>query len=324
MMNPQRFLILGIAAILGWGAMAWAAYPEPTNLNRPEYDYSNADSCPTCHFIDGLDHMARAAGVMWNSTTNQWERTGHGWWDAHHSQSRYGSTDNTFCAFCHSPLQADGTSYMSNGQIIGAQPVTDFQAVTCSACHPSNTLAAVILKANPTAVYGGEVGTLIRGQDPTKVTSWIPLLAGQEDNFCLTCHEQRHNTDNPAFEAMYGAGVKCVDCHMAPYRYITFSGVTIPEVFHDWKVGENLPYSCGVQGSIPHISGISSCHSEFTVQSTQALIPFMKQQHSDWWNLPPFASSATGAAAPISAHSLATASDYLDLWRQIQAQQQKK
>ncbi len=321
MFKPRHFLIIGVAALLGWSASGWAqtSCPSvlPTNLDRPGYDYSSV-TCTACHFVENLDHTARAAGLVFNNNTCEWQRNGHGWWDSHHSQSRHGSTDNTFCAYCHSPLDIPigaqvGT--ISNGQV-NAQPISDFQAVTCNACHPSNTLAGAILKANPTAIYNGRVDTLIRGQDPTLISSWIPVLAGQEDQFCLTCHEQRHNTDNPAFSAMYGAGVKCVNCHMAPFQYVIPGGVA--EVFHDWKVGENLPYSCGVQGS-----PIQTCHAEFSTASTLLLIPFMKQQHSDWWNLPPFASTSAANTMAVPAHQLATAADYLTLWQELEAAQKK-
>ncbi len=322
------------------GASFAAAPIPPTNLNRPSYDYSNADSCPACHFIDGYDHTARAAGLQWNSTTNQWERTGHGWWDSAHAQSQYGwsqassqygwtqpsgtygANDNTFCAFCHSPLQADGTSTFSNGAVVNPVTVSTFQAVTCGSCHPSNTVAAQILAQYPTALSNGETATLIRGQNPSLAASWVPILPGQENQFCLTCHEQDPHTGNSIFQVMYAAGVTCIDCHMAPYQI--FTGTTsspqpaLPERYHDWKVAENVPYSCGAQGSL---SGFG-CHSEFTADSARSFIPVLTQQHSQWWSLPPFSDPNTSPAA-VSAHSLSTAADYMDLWRQIQAVQQR-
>jgi hypothetical protein len=317
----------------------------PTNLDRPDYDYSNANSCPACHFIDGYDHTARAAGLKWNDTTQQWERTGHGWWDSTHAQSQYGwsstainygwtqptgpygETDNTFCAFCHSPLQADGTAHFSQGSVINPVTVSTFMAVTCSSCHPSNTVAADIVKIYPTALSSGETATLIRGDDPGLAASWIPILPGQENQFCLTCHEQDpHNAQaNSIFQVMYNAGVTCIDCHMAPYQIFTGTAsnpaAPLPERFHDWKVAENLPYSCGAQGSL---SGFT-CHSEFTADSARAFIPVLTQQHSNWWTFAPFSGSG-GSQSPeaaISAHSLSTAADYMNLWRNIQAVEQR-
>lgn len=338
----SRLVALWLCAVLvGWKSSVLAAPPiPPTNLNRPNYDYSNADSCPACHFIDGYDHTARAAGLQWDATTNQWERTGHGWWDSKHAQSQYGwskvtsqfgwtqppgpygEADNTFCAFCHSPLQADGASTFSHGSVINPVIVSTFQAVTCGSCHPTNTVAAQILTLFPTAESGGETATLIRGQDPSQPTSWIPLLPGHENQFCLTCHEQDpHNAQsNAIFQIMYNAGVTCINCHMAPYQIFTGTASNpqppLPERFHDWKVAENVPYSCGAQGSLSQFS----CHSEFTAQSASAFIPVLTQQHSIWWTLPPFSGSSSSAA--ISAHNLTTADDYMNLWRQIQAAQQ--
>jgi hypothetical protein len=158
-------------------------------------------------------------------------------------------------------------------------------------------------------------------------SSWIPVTTdssgsygANERAFCLTCHEQDpHNAaSNSVFQVMYGAGVSCWDCHMAPFTVNT--GTTtdaagtpagLTERFHDWKVAENLPYSCGAQGSL---SGYT-CHPNFTAASALAYIPFLTGQHSDWWSLPPFSSDM----AAISAHQMNATSDQLALWREIQA-----
>ncbi|MGA7873072.1 MAG: hypothetical protein WCA22_19450 [Candidatus Binatus sp.] len=335
-----------IAALLGALILGWTAQgscvtiiPPGKNLVRPEYDYSNV-TCTSCHFIDGYDHTARAAGLQFNSATNMWERTGHGWWDSRHAQSQYGwsstatnygwvqppgpygETDNTFCAFCHSPLQAAATEpgMFLDGSVIDPVTVSSFQGVTCSSCHPSNTIAAEILTMYPTAISGGETATLIRGSNPSLATSWIPILPGQESKFCLNCHEVNpHSTPentNAIFQVMFDAGVTCLDCHMAPYIVgvagnTTGTPVGLTERFHDWKVAENLPYSCGAQGSLNQFT----CHAEFTADSARAFIPLMTAQHSDWWSLPPF---STGTLM-VSAHELNGTSDQLALWREIQA-----
>ena len=321
------------ALMLAWNAKGFCAPPiSPTNLVRPDYDYSNV-TCMSCHFIEGYDHTARAAGLKFNTTTNLWERTGHGWWDSRHAQSQngwsstaknygwiqppgpYGENDNTFCAFCHSPLQASATvpGMFGLGSVIDPVIVSSFQGVVCSSCHPSNSIASQI-----GGLSGGETATLIRGENPALASSWIPVLPGQESQFCLTCHEQDpHNAQsNGVFQAMYAAGVTCIDCHMAPYIVgvagnTTGTPVGLTERFHDWKVAENLPYSCGAQGSL---SGFN-CHSNFTTASALAFIPFMTFQHSDWWSLPPFSTDM----AAVSAHELNATSDQLALWREIQA-----
>ena len=319
------------ALILAWNAQGSCATISPTNLVRPDYDYSNV-TCMSCHFIDGFDHTARAAGLQFNSTTNLWERTGHGWWDSRHAQSQngwsstainygwtqpsgpYGENDNTFCAFCHSPLQASATEpgMFGLGSVINPVTVSSFQGVVCSSCHPSSKIASQI-----GGLSGGETATLIRGANPAKASSWIAVLPGQESQFCLTCHEQDpHNAAaNGVFQVMYDAGVTCIDCHMAPYQIFTGTPANpqapLAERFHDWKVAENLPYSCGAQGSV---SGYT-CHSNFTADSALAFIPFMTGQHSDWWSLPPFSTDTEA----VSAHELNATSDQLVLWREIQA-----
>ncbi len=331
-------VLLLSALLLGWSGLS-LAFPEPTNVNRQSYNYAGPDFCPTCHFIDGYDHTARAAGVQWNSTTNLWERTGHGWWDSHHAQSQYGwsnptssfgwtqpsstygENDNTFCTYCHSPLEASASGPSESdttGSVVGGQPVTQFEGVVCGACHASSSIAGAIAKAYPGAEAGGELGILLRGQNPALATSWIGLMPGQENDLCLSCHQQDpHNAaSNSIFQVMYNAGVRCIDCHMAPYQIFTGTATKpappLPERFHDWKVAENLPYSCGAQGSLPQYT----CHSEFTAASAQAFIPVLTQQHSDWWNLPPFTS--TDPSPAVSAHALNAPSDYLNLWQQIQ------
>ncbi len=464
-----RIAAILCALLLAWNAQGLCANsgPAPTYLDRPDYNYAGV-TCMSCHFGDADDHTSRAAGVQFGNSgcmgsgtplpcctgvgtgtcPNQWERTGHGWWDSRHSQSEngwsstaiyygwtqppgpYGENDNTFCANCHSPLQASvfpiasisesgttatvtfsapgvpvtdigvgdiifitgtataatppvactgynntetslpppaiggwtvtyvqppplGSDFTAQIQFTAAtsslatcyggtlgdttrtsgvtyngsvlDPVTvlstatgtiaasavGFTGVWCSACHSSTSLDTAICARYPAGEFSCATSTLIRGANPALAASWIPILPGQESQFCLTCHEQDpHNApSNSVFQVMYAAGVSCIDCHMAPY----LNGVvdSLLERFHDWKVAENLPYSCGAQGSLPGYT----CHSGFTAASALAYIPFMTGQHSDWWSLPPFSTET----AAISAHELNGTSDQLALWREIQA-----
>jgi hypothetical protein len=206
------------------------------------------------------------------------------------------------------------------GAVINPVTVSTFPGVWCSSCHCSTTVAKVLLAEYPTAESGGETATLIRGGNPTLASSWIPILPGQESQFCLTCHEQDpHNAaSNGVFQVMYAAGVSCIDCHMAPFAINTGTTVDamgtppgLTERFHDWKVAENLPYSCGAQGSLSQYT----CHSGFNAAAALAYIPFMTGQHSDWWSLPPFSTDTQA----VSAHELNATSDQLALWREIEA-----
>jgi hypothetical protein len=286
--------------------------PLPANMSLPTYDYAAPETCAQCHFILGLDHTARVLGVIWNSQTQTWQLTGSGWLASWHAQSDRGSTENTFCAKCHSPLQASASATFDKGLVVNGSPVPQqrFQAVTCSTCHPPDNITAVLGALNPNAIDGGAIAIYLwKGYN--NPASYQTLNPGQDDMLCLNCHEQRHNTDDAAFAAMYSAGVRCIDCHMAPYQYIGGGNTGLPqlaEVFHDWKVSANLPYSCGAQGSL------TGCHSSFAVSDAQNIIPFIRQQHSEWWSLPPFNGQPQVA---VAAHGAITVAEYEVLWRQI-------
>lgn len=278
--------------------VALAANPTPAPLYPPTYNYSEASSCVICHFTLGAtaDHMLQAVGVTIDANNTAFSFSGGGWLASRHSQSNYGSTQNTFCAKCHSPLQATPQATFNNGALVNTAPVANgaMQAVTCGSCHPPHNAVP-------------RLGIFQFG-DPTKVTSYQLIQPNQEDLLCLNCHVERHNETNAAFTRMYNAGVQCVDCHMAVFG-LTSSGLAKRE--HNFKVAENLPYSCGVQGSV---SGYE-CHPGFTAQATLAFIPSLKEQHIDWWPLNP-SKRASGTAV----RSLVTAEDYLALWQEIQNQ----
>ncbi len=293
----KKFILLFtlLFFFLAINLITFAANPTPANLNPPTYNYSEADSCTSCHFSLGAggDHMLEAVGVKIDSTNSVFSLTGSGWFASRHSQSNHGSTQNTFCAKCHSPVQATAGSSFVNGFLSNASLIADGQmeGVTCASCHPPHNAVP-------------RLGIFLFG-DKTKVTSYQLIQPDQEDLLCLNCHVERHNSDNVAFSRMYNAGVQCVDCHMAPYGTILNS--TTNKRFHDFKVAENLPYSCGVQGSL---SGFT-CHPEFSVEATMAFLPYLKEQHSDWWPMNP---------QKRASRQLNTPEDYLNLWKQIQAQ----
>jgi hypothetical protein len=304
--------------------------PLPTNMSLPTYDYGAPETCAGCHFVLGLDHTARVLGVIWNDTTQTWQLTGSGWLASAHAQSDHGSTENGFCAKCHSPLQASASAGFNNGTVVnaGAIPQLRFQAVTCATCHPPDNITAQIGALNPDAIDGGAIAIYLwKGyNNPASYQTLNPGVnadgTSKEDLLCLNCHEQRHNTDDTAFEAMYtttfgpgGGPVRCIDCHMSTYQSIGGGNTGLPlleERFHDWKVGANLPYSCGAQGSV------SGCHSnqfsQFTVADAQNIIPFIREQHMEWWTLPPFNGEPQVA---MTAHGKPTLAEYKVLWQEI-------
>ena len=306
--------------------------PLPTNMSLPTYDYAAPETCAGCHFILGLDHTSRVFGVIWNDTTQTWQLTGSGWLASRHAQSDHASTENGFCAKCHSPLQASASASFNNG-VVNAGPIPQqrFQAVTCATCHPPDNITAQIGALNPDAIDGGAVAIYL-WKGVNNPASYQTLSAGvnadgtsKEDLLCLNCHEQRHNTDNSAMWAMMttthnhlipgGGPVRCMDCHMSTYQSIGGGSTGLPvleERFHDWNVGADLPYSCGAIGSV------SGCHNskytKFTVTDAQNLIPYIKEQHIDWWSLPPFNGAAQSA---VTAHGAPTVVEYKTLEREI-------
>jgi hypothetical protein len=288
------FVALFFACLLTLTRTTWAqGTPQPAKI-RPDYNYTESYGCTRCHVLrgDGGVHMAEAVGALYDSATRTFNFTGNGWLASQHSQSNYKSTQNTFCAKCHSPLQAKPEAEFRMGK---SEPIEDgkMEGVTCAACHPSHTSAVVL---------GRRLGIYKWGMDKATPEAYEVIHHGEEDRLCLHCHTTRHNEDNPAFELMYVAGVRCIDCHMAPYSHI--AGTEIPKMFHDFKVGKNLPYSCGVQGAMVQ------CHPEFGVESTRALIPYMKDQHRWMW------------PRDRTTKRLKDAADYLRLWKQLEEEAQ--
>ncbi|HLG14455.1 MAG TPA: multiheme c-type cytochrome [Blastocatellia bacterium] len=293
----QLFAVaLFLVGLLALTQSAWAqGNPTPAQI-RPNYNYSESYSCTRCHFSRGAggDHMPEAVGVWYDDTAKVWNFSGEGWLAAKHSQSNYKSTQNTYCAKCHSPLQATPQASFKNGIFKRTDPIADGQmeGVTCAACHPSHNAAVVL---------GRRLGIYKYGMNKATPEAYDVIHEGEEDQLCLNCHVERHNEDNPAFHLMYEVGVRCVDCHMAVYGQIL--GTHVDKRFHDFKVAKNVPYSCGADGSIVQ------CHPGFSAEGTLAFIPYLKEQHMSWWPMKPGKKGT----------NLVTAADYLALWREIDA-----
>jgi len=307
---PRKFIHLFLVALFAVGLLALtqatraqsvtpSANPTPAPLGRPDYNYTESNGCVSCHFSRGAggDHMLEAVGVSIDSANIAFSFSGSGWRSSRHSQSNYKSTQNTYCAKCHSPLQATPEASFKKGVLIDTKQIADgaVEGITCAVCHPSHNAAVVL---------GRRLGLYQWGMDKTKPEAYKVIHEGEEDQLCLSCHVERHNEDNAAFKVMYDAEVKCMDCHLAPYGEIT--GTEVLKRFHDFKVAANLPFSCGVEGSVTH------CHPGFSAEGTLEFIPYMKQQHNTWWPLKP---------GKIKANSVtATASDYMKLWLQKEAE----
>jgi hypothetical protein len=306
----RRLTQLSIVALFTLGLLALTqsssaqTTPAPTALNRPDYNYTEANGCTRCHFTMNPDgtrrgpHMIEAVGVNWDDTNKVFKFTGNGWFASQHANSNYKSTQNTYCAKCHSPLQAKPEATFKKGILINTEQIPDGQmeGVTCAVCHPSHNAAVVL---------GRRLGLYKYGMDKSKPEAYNVIHHGEEDQLCLSCHIERHDEDVPAMAVMYEVGVKCIDCHMAPYAPIE-ANPALNKVFHDFKVAKNLPFSCGVQGSVIH------CHPGYTTEGTLAFLPYMKQTHKNWWPLKP--------GKLKKSHAAATAADYKALWDEMEAQ----
>jgi hypothetical protein len=297
-MSKKFFFLTLIFAVFTSTVVMFAANPTPANLSRPDYNYTESNGCPSCHFTSGAggDHMLEAVGVKIDAANTVFSLSGSGWRASQHSISNFGSTQNTFCAKCHSPIEATPQATFNNGflQNTALIPYGVVQGVTCASCHPPHGTVP-------------RLGIYQYGKPTTLATSYQLIQEEDQDLLCLNCHVTRHNETNVAFERMYDDGVRCTDCHMAVYVQILNS--TVYKKFHDFKVATNLPYSCGVDGSL---SGFR-CHPGFNTNSTLAFLPYMKEQHKEWWPITPGAKSSKQAGRPLN-----TPEDYLALWKDIQ------
>jgi hypothetical protein len=308
----KRFILLVAFLVLCFGARPFAqSNPTPAGLALPGYDYSEPNSCTSCHFVYGAkgDHMLEAVGVKFDDNTKIFSFTGNGWFASKHSRSNYRTTQNTYCTKCHSPLQAKPEASYSNGIFKNTVQVPDgkVEGVVCASCHPSSAVAKII---------GRRVGIYQIGQDKTKPEAYKVIEEGDEDKLCMNCHKERHSTKNPAFRVMYDIGVRCIDCHMATYGKTNNGQGLVDKRFHDFKVAMNLPFSCGVKNS----SGLS-CHPEFSVESTLKLIPYLMKQHKKWGDLD--SNSEKGSTNLMDAHSLSprklkTSKDYYEFWKELE------
>ncbi len=186
-----------------------ASQPNPPATQEPTDATPEATQCGGCH---SSPHMAFVA--------NKWKESAHA--------SSYGPAQgNTYCATCHSPLQANaGATRTSNATI----PEAQWQGVTCSVCHPPGAQRA-------------EWNTPIATYDVT-TRAYEPVPLWDADELCTHCHSEDHA---PGFQGygrvMYDAGVRCIDCHMAK---IPADDPNVGQrAAHDFKVAANLPYSCG-------------------------------------------------------------------------------
>jgi hypothetical protein len=149
------------------------------------------------------------------------------WSESRHADTYGPAQGNTFCARCHSPLQADAGASETRTTAI---PEAQWQDVTCSVCHPS---------AGQRAAWGSPIA---KYDVATKTYESVPLA--DADELCTHCHTGEFTTGFQGYgSVMHDAGVRCIDCHMAVIPADDPNVGQWPA--HDFKVAANLPYSCG-------------------------------------------------------------------------------
>lgn len=202
------------------GAMTLAFMASPAAA----YDYTEANDCADCHFYPG--------DAVMQFTVDKWKESSH-------AQSHQLFLGNTYCASCHAPFQADPAATSDEN---AAVPLAEWEAVTCSSCHPPHDLRVE---------WGTPIGTY-----DVDTAAWSPVYEDEANLLCENCHSgSRHEQEFQGFgKAMSHKGVRCIDCHMAAIPNDADPGRLTRN--HSFNVGASLPYSCGV--------GEGGCHSNHT------------------------------------------------------------
>ena len=133
------------------------------------------------------------------------------------------------CKNCHQPFRADepcGEPDRANG-------------IECAACHTD---------------HSDDCDRELRVWDRTLCDYGPPIEHDNLNELCLTCHDRPDIVGHSAFDAppqgfsqvmMEQKGVQCVDCHMPIVPFTDRFGIPTEGRTHNWKVADNLPYSCG-------------------------------------------------------------------------------
>ena len=216
---------------------------EIKSLSPKNYLYTDAKFCLTCK-TEGNAIMPRAIGVSVNG--KELTPDGKGWLASAHAKAHSHQQEiNSYCAKCHFPTYDKVTLDKDKGEAI---PEGQWQGVTCRACHSSN-LERTLRKS-----------TLINykpGQDKSSPQSYVFIdkKDGKAQNSqCLFCHTKGHTFKIDVKNQMMADGdLKCIDCHMAAYQQEQYTLAR----FHNMKVEENLPWSCGSK-----LGNNGSCHVE--------------------------------------------------------------
>jgi hypothetical protein len=133
------------------------------------------------------------------------------------------------CKNCHQPFRTE-------------EPCGELDreyGVECAVCHTDHT---------------DECDRELRIWDRASCDYGPPIEHNNLNEACLTCHNRPDIIGHSAFDApaqgwgkamLEQQGVQCVDCHMPVVPFTDQFGVKTEGRTHNWKVADNLPYSCG-------------------------------------------------------------------------------
>jgi ribosomal protein L40E len=150
------------------------------------FDRSEAEGCRDCHFYPG--------DVIMTFVVDKWFESEHAT-----AGDGQGFMQNTFCAHCHSPFQADPAATRDDNDPV---PFDEWEAITCRSCHMTRDLR--IEFETPIGIYHVE-------ED-----AFEPVDEEDANDVCIHCHT---NALEPGFFQGYGVimekkGVQCIACHM--------------------------------------------------------------------------------------------------------------
>lgn len=178
-------------------------------------DRTEYEGCRGCHYDRGTDHMTFVSDT---------------WLESSHANSNHGFNENTYCAQCHSPVEADPDATGGSNDLV---PLDQWQGVTCAACHLPHTVANKV---------GTRLGNFILGSgdqpnddlpvddkgddDPSNDVyyfgNWDEIFHGENtDRLCTHCHGAGHSEAKSVMPAM--AWVQCIDCHMPKMPVVQFA-----------------------------------------------------------------------------------------------------
>jgi formate-dependent nitrite reductase cytochrome c552 subunit len=218
----KKNLRVPLLALLAVPMLALAAPAIAEECPEPAY----YEPCTGCH-VPGLNPNVELAYTTWLESE-------------HLNGVTFGSD---FCKDCHQSFRGDP------GTCDQLAP-DSMNGIECATCH--------------TERISEECDRELRVWDRASC-DYGPLIDHDNlDELCLTCHDRPDIVGHSAFFAppqgwgkamLEQKGVMCVDCHMPKVPFEGDTGSSEGRT-HNWKVAENLPYSCGT------LEG--GCHSNKT------------------------------------------------------------